>query len=79
MLPGCGIGSPPGRSCLSVYYENAHQTMTQPNNTAAAHSMLFLGCPGARGMYDVAMLILWSVGVTVISLLLLAYCYGLIF
>jgi hypothetical protein len=30
-------------------------------------------------MYDVAMLILWSVGVTVISLLLLAYCYGLIF
>jgi hypothetical protein len=29
-------------------------------------------------MYDLAMLILSSVAVTVVSLLLLAYCYGLI-
>jgi hypothetical protein len=30
-------------------------------------------------MYEITMLIVSSVGVTVVSLLLLAYCYGLIF
>jgi hypothetical protein len=30
-------------------------------------------------MYNLAVLILWSVGVTALSLLLLAYCYGVIF